>query len=61
MARGLDAEIVIRHEGEVPEYIQFRSVDRTMRERFGVHPTVGFADGFRRFNEFFARQARVAS
>ena len=60
MAEGLGVQVTIRHEGEVPEYIQFRSVDSTMRERFGVRPAVTFADGFRRFNEFFSRETRVA-
>ncbi len=60
MAEGLGVQVTIRHEGEVPEYIRFRSVDSTMRERFGIQPAVAFADGFRRFNEFFSREARVA-
>ena len=38
MARVLGVEVTIRHEGTTEEYIQFQSVDRTMRERFGVAP-----------------------
>jgi UDP-glucose 4-epimerase len=61
MARALRIDVTIRHEGEVPEYIQFRTVDTTMRDRFGVRPTIPFDDGFARFQRFFAAQAHVAS
>jgi nucleoside-diphosphate-sugar epimerase len=60
MAGALGVTITIRHEGVVPEYIEFRSVDRTMRETFGVTPSIPFDEGFRRFNRFFAGEARVA-
>jgi nucleoside-diphosphate-sugar epimerase len=60
MAEALGVEVTIRHEGVVPEYIEFRSVDRTMVERFGVTPRVSFAEGFARFSEFFAREPHGA-
>lgn len=60
MARALGVDIVIRHEGTVPEYIQFHTVDRTMRERFGVVPSIPFDAGFGRFLAFFRDQAHVA-
>lgn len=43
---GIEPDIIF--EGEVPEYIEFRSVDRTMPERFGFRPEVALADGLRR-------------
>jgi UDP-glucose 4-epimerase len=52
MARALGVDIHIRHEGRVPEYIEFRSTDTAMRDRFGVAPTISFADGFARFKAF---------
>jgi UDP-glucose 4-epimerase len=60
MARALGVEITLRHEGEVPEYIRFRSGDTTMGERFGVRPAIPFDEGFRRFHRFFSERAHVA-
>lgn len=40
MGRVLGANVTLRHEGHTEEYIQFRSADRTMVERFGVAPRV---------------------
>jgi UDP-glucose 4-epimerase len=60
MARALGVSITIRHEGVVPEYIRFRSVDRTMREQFGFSPSVPFEEGFRRFQRFFTEEAHAA-
>jgi UDP-glucose 4-epimerase len=60
MAQALGVEVSVRHEGLVPEYIQFRSADRTMRDRFGVTPRVSFAEGFARFSQFFASEPHVA-
>lgn len=57
MARALGIDVAIRHEGVVPEYIEFRTVDKTMAERFGVTPRVSFEDGFKRFQQFFADEA----
>jgi UDP-glucose 4-epimerase len=56
MARALDVEIAVRHEGVVPEYIEFHTTDRTMRDRFGIVPAISFESGFRRFRQFFERR-----
>ena len=52
MASILGVKVTVRHEGVVPEYIQFHSVDMTMRERFGIGPSISFADGLRRLSAF---------
>jgi UDP-glucose 4-epimerase len=56
MARVLGVEVALRHQGQAEEYIQFRSADRTMRERFGFMPTVTFEDGIRRLHEFLLHE-----
>ncbi|MGQ0732066.1 MAG: NAD-dependent epimerase/dehydratase family protein [Acidobacteriota bacterium] len=61
MARALGVEITIRHEGHVPEYIQFCSGDTTMRDRFGIVSSVSFDEGFKRLQAFFAREARASA
>jgi len=48
MAKVMDVDVTIRHEGHTEEYIQFHTVDQTMRDRFGVKPTISFEDGVRR-------------
>jgi hypothetical protein len=40
--------MAVRHDGRTEEYIQFRTVDETMRLRFGIVPSISFADGFER-------------
>jgi nucleoside-diphosphate-sugar epimerase len=57
MARVLDVDLTITHKGHTEEYIQFRSADRTMRDRFGFEPTVGFDDGIRRLHEFLRHES----
>jgi UDP-glucose 4-epimerase len=52
MAKVLEADVTIRHEGHTEEYIQFHSVDQAMRERFGVKPSISFEDGVRRLHHF---------
>ena len=52
MASNLGVALTVRHEGTVAEYIEFRSADPTMRERFGFAPTVSFADGLNRLSAF---------
>ena len=54
MASSLGVEVTVRHEGTVPEYIQFHSTDRTMRDTFGVRPSIAFADGLQRLSAFLA-------
>ena len=56
MAQVLGADVTVRHEGHTEEYIQFRSADTTMRERFGLVPRVAFADGVRRLHDFLVKQ-----
>jgi nucleoside-diphosphate-sugar epimerase len=56
MARVLDVAVDVRHEGTVAEYIEFHSVDTTLRDRFGVAPSVPFDEGLRRLAAFFACQ-----
>jgi UDP-glucose 4-epimerase len=56
MASTLGVEVSVRHEGTVAEYIEFRSVDTTMRERFGAAPTISFADGLGRLSAFLAQR-----
>ena len=52
MARVLDVDVTIRHEGHTEEFNEFRSVDRSMRDRFGVTPSIAFEDGIRRLHRF---------
>jgi len=52
MAKTLGVDVTVRHEGTVPEYIQFRSTDTTMRDRFGIAPAVSFPDGLKRLAAF---------
>jgi nucleoside-diphosphate-sugar epimerase len=47
-ARTFDLEPVITCEGSVPEYIEFRSIDDTMRETHGFVPHVSLEEGLRR-------------
>jgi nucleoside-diphosphate-sugar epimerase len=56
MARTLGVDIAMHHQGVTEEYIQFHSVDRAMRDRFGFTPAIGFDDGLRRLVEFFERE-----
>lgn len=54
MARNLGVSVSVRHEGHVPEYIEFRSTDTTMRDRFGIKPSTTFHDGLERLRAFLA-------
>jgi UDP-glucose 4-epimerase len=54
MASTLGVEVTVRHEGAVAEYIEFRSADTTMRDRFGVAPKISFADGLKRLSAFLS-------
>lgn len=56
MASTLGVDVTIRHEGTVPEYIEFRSADTTMRDRFGVAATTSFADGLTRLSAFLSQE-----
>jgi UDP-glucose 4-epimerase len=56
MARTLGVEIAIGHDGLSEEYIQFRTVDAAVSGRFGVRPTIPFADGVARLRRFLASE-----
>src|SRR4029077_20274059 len=60
MARTLGVVVTVRHEGETEEYIRFHSVDRAMRDQFGVAPAIDFDDGLRRLTAFFERERHAA-
>jgi len=59
MSRAVGIPMTIRHEGAVPEYIEFRSADTTLRDRFGFTPSVPFEDCIRRLHAFFNQPARA--
>ena len=52
MAKILGVDVTIRNEGRVAEYIEFRSVDPTMKTKFGVVPSRPFEDGLRQLRDF---------
>jgi nucleoside-diphosphate-sugar epimerase len=54
MASTLGVDVTIRHEGTVAEYIEFRSADTAMRDRFGMTPKISFADGLKRLSAFLS-------
>ncbi len=56
MARNLGVEVTVRHEGHVPEYIEFRSIDTTMRDRFGIAPAIAFDAGLERLRKFLTER-----
>jgi nucleoside-diphosphate-sugar epimerase len=51
---GLRAQI--EYAGEVPEYIEFRSGDRTMETQFGFKPSIDLADGLTRFRDWIQKE-----
>ena len=55
MASTLGVEVSVRHEGTVPEYIQFRSADTTMRDRFGASLSTTFTDGLKKLSAFLEK------
>jgi UDP-glucose 4-epimerase len=52
MTRVFGVDATVRHRGEAAEYIQFSSSDTTMRDRFGVTPSITFDDGVKRLAAF---------
>ena len=58
MAANLGVDVNIRYEGEVPEYIEFRSTDTAMRDRFGVAPSIAFDAGLGRLRAFLDARRR---
>ena len=59
MAEACGVEVRIRHEGHVEEFIEFRSIDRTVAERFGFAPTVPLAEGLSRLRQHLAAPANA--
>jgi hypothetical protein len=60
MGRALGVAVTTRHEGHVEEYIEFQSSDSSMRDRFGVVPSIPFEEGLRSLAGFFEEERRVA-
>jgi len=56
LAHIMGVKIAVKHEGQVEEYIRFRTVDSTMRDRFGVAPQTSFEDGIRRLKRFLVAE-----
>jgi nucleoside-diphosphate-sugar epimerase len=54
---GLQAQV--EYQGEVPEYIEFRSDDRTMETQFGFKPQVELADGLTKFRDWMQEDNAV--
>jgi UDP-glucose 4-epimerase len=59
MAGACGVELRIRHEGHTEEFIEFRSSDNTMRERFGFKPKVAMADGLALLREHLKTHANA--
>jgi len=59
MARNLGVTVTVRHEGHVPEYIEFRSTDTTVRDRFGVKASITFDDGLARLRAFLGHRPQI--
>jgi nucleoside-diphosphate-sugar epimerase len=60
MAEAIGYDIAIELEGSTEEYIEFRSVDRTMADEFGFVPSIPFQEGFRRLAAFVAEHQDAA-
>jgi nucleoside-diphosphate-sugar epimerase len=58
MGRTLGVPVTVRHEGETEEYIEFRSVDGAMRDRFGFEPSIRFEDGLKKLHAFLEQEGR---
>jgi hypothetical protein len=56
MARVIGVDVTVAHQGHTEEFIQFVSVDGTMRERFGFVPRTSFEDGVRRLHTHLAQE-----
>ncbi|MEP7068154.1 MAG: NAD(P)-dependent oxidoreductase [Usitatibacter sp.] len=57
-AREFGLEAQIEYLGEVPEYIEFRSRDRTMQTEFGFKPAVALSEGLRRFETWMSQEEK---
>lgn len=56
MGRALGVEIGLTYVGHSEEYIQFRTADTSMAERFGVRPKIPFTEGVARLQRFLASE-----
>lgn len=54
MAEVMNVDVTVRHEGHTEEFIEFRSVDATMRDRFGFSPSTSLPDGLRKLRAHLA-------
>ena len=59
MADMMGVDVGVRHEGHTEEFIEFRSVDAAMRERFGFKPVTTLADGLGRLRAHLEAAAHV--
>jgi UDP-glucose 4-epimerase len=59
MADACGVEVRIRHEGHAEEFIEFRTVDTTMRDRFGFKPAIALTDGLGRLRDHLKTHANV--
>jgi nucleoside-diphosphate-sugar epimerase len=59
MADACGVSVQVRHEGHTEEFIEFRSVDTTMADRFGFTPTVPLADGLTRLRDHLQAPANA--
>jgi nucleoside-diphosphate-sugar epimerase len=57
MADVCGVPVTVRHEGHTEEFIEFRSVDRTMTDRFGFATRTSLADGLRQLRTHLHAQA----
>jgi UDP-glucose 4-epimerase len=59
LAEACGVDVQVRHEGHTEEFIEFRSVDRTMRDRFGFTPTTSLTDGLTRLRDHLSAPANA--
>ena len=57
-ARTFGVQAQVELSGEVPEYIEFHSTDRTMESEFGFKPAVALPDGLQRFRAWMSRHLK---
>lgn len=57
VAREFGVQAQVELVGEVPEYIEFRSTDRTMESQFGFRPQIELPEGLQRFRAWMERES----
>jgi UDP-glucose 4-epimerase len=60
MARATGGQVAVAFEGATEEYIEFRSADRTMAERYRFVPQIPFEVGFDQLRAFLAEHENAA-